>query len=144
MAEYFELGFLALFAASFIAATILPFSSEALLLGILMAGYNPTACLIIATAGNWLGGLTNYYLGYLGKWEALEKWFNTKKEKVLNYKNVANKYGSLLALLSWVPIIGDLLAIALGFFRVKAIPVFLFMLVGKAARYAVIVFLYNQ
>lgn len=64
-----NLGYVGLFAGSFIAATVVPFSSDVLLLGMLAAGGNVWLCVLVATLGNWLGGLTSYWLGWLGKWE---------------------------------------------------------------------------
>jgi membrane protein YqaA with SNARE-associated domain len=69
------------------------------------------------------------------------KWLQKTKlseEKISKYSFYINKYGSILALLSWVPIIGDPLLIVLGFLRVRFIPVLLFMILGKLVRYVVI------
>ena len=66
-----EWGYIGLFLGTFMAATIIPFSSEILVTGILVAGGDYIATFIISTAGNWLGGLTSYWLGYLGKWDSI-------------------------------------------------------------------------
>ena len=68
-----EWGYIGLFIGTFLAATIIPFSSEFLIIGILMAGANPVVSFFIATTGNWLGGLTSYWLCYIGKWEWIDK-----------------------------------------------------------------------
>ena len=57
-----------------------PFSSDILLMGYLYAGGDYFLSFLVATIGNWLGGLTSYWIGYSGKWEWIEKWFNVKKE----------------------------------------------------------------
>lgn len=100
--------------------------------------YNAGICLAIATAGNTLGGVTSYVLGFLGKWEWLEKYFGIKKAKIIAQKKYADKYGSLLAFFTWLPIIGDALAVALGFFKVNYLTVTLWMIVGKFLRYLTI------
>ena len=64
-----NLGLLGLFIGTFLAATILPFSSDALYIAALAAGINPVATLVVGTLGNWLGGVTTYFVGRLGKWE---------------------------------------------------------------------------
>lgn len=136
MAEFFESWvYLGLFLGSFLSATIIPFSSDVLLLGALAGGSNPVFAVVTATAGNWLGGLTSYWLGRLGKMEWLEKWFKVSHEKLEKYRATINKYGSLMALFAWLPGIGDVLAIALGFFKVDYKKSALFMLIGKGARF---------
>ncbi|MDD3272554.1 MAG: DedA family protein [Bacteroidales bacterium] len=135
-------GFLGLFFGSFLAATVIPFSSDILIAGALLAGMNPLLALIWATAGNWLGGLTSYWIGHLGKWGWIEKWLGVTEEKLLKQKHWIDKYGSLIAFFSWVPFAGDILAVGLGFYRVNFTKSAIFMLLGKAIRYAFWVSLY--
>ena len=73
-------GYLGLFIASFLAATVVPFSSELVFTALVLGGLDPWICVLVATAGNWLGGLTCYWLGSLGKLEWIEKWFRIKKK----------------------------------------------------------------
>ena len=131
-----DLGYWGLFIGSFLAATIVPFSADVLLIGILIAGGSPWAAIGVATAGNFLGGLTSYGVGRIGKWEWIIK-FGVKPETLEKQKAKIDKYGSWAALLSWVPIIGDVIAVALGFYRTKFLPSALFMLIGKAGRFVV-------
>ncbi|MCP4214907.1 MAG: DedA family protein, partial [bacterium] len=74
-----DYGYLGLFAGSFLAATIVPFSSEALLSAMIYMGYDVTVCVTVASIGNWLGGMSSYFLGYLGKLEWIEKYLKVKK-----------------------------------------------------------------
>jgi membrane protein YqaA with SNARE-associated domain len=141
MIEWFEIGLLGLFLASFLAATVLPFSSEAMLAATLLAGFDPLSCLIAASVGNTLGGMSSYLLGYLGDWRRIGKWLRTPEEKVLRWEKLVKRYGAFTALLCWLPFIGDVIAIALGIFRVKAAPTSFWMLVGKTARYALLVYM---
>jgi membrane protein YqaA with SNARE-associated domain len=101
----------------------------------LLAGGSPWACFAWATSGNWLGSLTCYGLGYLGKWEWIEKWLKVKKEKLDKQKAVIDKWGSLIALVCWLPVVGDIFAVGLGFYRVHFAKSAFFMLVGKALRF---------
>lgn len=100
----------------------------------LFAGGSPWAVISIATAGNFIGGLTSYGVGRIGKWEWIER-FGVKAETLEKQKAKIDKYGSWAALMSWVPIIGDVIAVALGFYRTKFLPSALFMLIGKAGRF---------
>ena len=132
-----NLGYMGLFIGSFVAATIVPFSSDVLLIGMLAAGGNVWLCVAVATAGNWLGGLTSYWIGHLGKWEWIEKWFRATPEKMEKSKEKVDKYGIWLALFTWLPFVGDLFAVGLGFYRVDFKKSALLMLIGKAARFII-------
>lgn len=138
-----DYGFLGLFMGAFLAATVVPFSSDILMVGMLLGGMNPLLAFISATLGNWLGGLTSYYVGHLGKWDWIERWFRVKEESLVRQKHWIDKYGSIIAFFSWVPFAGDLLAVALGFYRVNFTKTAIYMLLGKAVRFAFWVLLYQ-
>lgn len=106
--------------------------------------FNFWLCIFSATLGNTLGGFTSYYIGYLGKWEWIEKYFGVKQEKIMSSKNYMDRYGSYLAIFTTLPIVGDPLAIALGFFRVHFWKMAFWMLVGKFIKYVLIAYLVVQ
>jgi membrane protein YqaA with SNARE-associated domain len=135
MENLVEFGYLGLFIACFLAATIIPLSSEVVFIGLLVAGANPIVATIIATVGNTLGGMTGYLLGYLGKWEWLEKYFRVKEENLEKCSKMVNRYGSSMAFFSWLPFIGDFIPIVLGLMRTSRYKVLLFMTIGKLTRY---------
>lgn len=135
-------GYWGLFVGSFAAATVVPFSSDVLIVGMLIAGGDPIKCFLSATLGNWLGGLTSFGLGWLGKTEWLERWFHVKPETIARQKAKIDKWGPLLALLSWLPVVGDVFAIALGFYKVQPVKCCIWLLVGKALRYLLWIGLY--
>ena len=137
--EYVELGYLGLFIATFLAATVIPFSSEIVLAGMLAAGFDGFGVTAVATVGNTMGGMSSFYLGYLGKWNWIERKFRVSKQKVFRFKSWIDKYGSLTAFFCWLPFIGDILAIALGVFRAKVGLVLVLMFLGKLMRYLLIV-----
>ena len=122
MDSLIDLGYWGLFIGSFLASTLIPMSADVLLVGILALGGNVWACLVIATTGNWLGGLTSYWIGWLGRWEWIERWLKVKEEKLLRQKKNIDRYGVWLALFTWLPLIGDLLAVALGFYKMDSQP----------------------
>lgn len=130
-------GYWGLFLGSLLASTVVPFSADALIVGMLLAGGKPWLCFFTATAGNWLGGLTSFGIGWLGKWEWLERWFHVKRETLEKQKSKIDRWGVWLALLTWLPFVGDVFAVGLGFYRLTPWKCALFMLVGKAARFLV-------
>lgn len=133
-----EYGYWGLFVASFLAATILPFSSDVVFLGLLYAGSAPVPCLILATIGNWLGGMTNYWLGNLGKLEWIEKYLKIKPDKIFKMQQrLEGKGTAFISLFTWLPGIGDLMAVALGYMRANKATVAIFMFVGKGLRYVI-------
>ncbi len=138
-----EFGYLGLFIGSFVAATLVPFSSDVLLVGMLLAGGDIVWTVVVATLGNWLGGLTSYWVGWLGKWEWIERYFKIKRETLERQKARVDRYGSWLALLTWLPFVGDVFAVALGFYRVRFRSTAVLMLVGKGARFVFWAVLYS-
>ncbi|MBM3451517.1 MAG: DedA family protein [Bacteroidetes bacterium] len=129
--------YLSLFISCFLSATILPIPSEIGLVAVITSGYDPVISVILATIGNSLGGLTNYFLGRFSKSLWVKKKGADKKQfsKLMPY---ITKYGSLCALLSWIPVIGDPLLLMLGFMRIRFLPIVIYMVAGKLTRYIVL------
>lgn len=132
-----ELGYATLFVSSFLAATVLPFSSEAVLSAMIVADYNLWAAVAVATAGNWLGSLATYWLGYLGNLDRIERWLKIKSDKIHRFTNRTRRWGAWFGLIVWVPGIGDVIAVCLGLIKAPFIPTAVMILVGKLGRYAV-------
>lgn len=130
-----DLGYVGLFVGAFVAATVVPFSSDVLLVGMLVAGGNLWGCVAVATAGNWLGGLTSYWLGWLGRWEWIERYLGVKHETLIKHREKVDRYGAWLALMTWLPFVGDVFAVALGFYRVDFKKSAILMLIGKGLRF---------
>ena len=120
---FIELGYLGLFIASFLSSTIIPMGSEFILIALIANGFNPYYCILIATIGNTLGGITSYGIGYLGKWEWIEKWFKVTPEKIERHAEKIKRWGPWFALLTWLPGVGDIIAIGLGFFVLLFNPI---------------------
>ena len=142
MDDFASYGYPGLLLASFLASTIVPLSSEVVLTTLLLNDFDPYWCVAIATVGNWLGGLTSYAMGFLGKWRWIEKWFKVSKEKVEARMDRCQRFGVWLALITWLPIVGDLVSIGLGFVRAKLLPVALLSLIGRFARFALYTYLF--
>ncbi len=127
---------LSLFFGAFLAATILPFSSEIMLVAALKTGEVSTPALVfIATLGNVLGALVNWFLGgYLLHWRD-KKFFPFSQNQLDKASNRFQKYGLWSLLLAWVPIIGDPLTFIAGILSVRLAPFLVLVTIGKAARY---------
>lgn len=132
-------GLPALFLASFLAATILPFSSEALLAAMALGPWGTLPLLLTASIGNTLGGITNYGLGRWIPEGRLMRRLRVDPGKAERWHVLVRRHGSWCALLCWLPVVGDPIAIALGLFRARFWPVLVLMFIGKAVRYAVVV-----
>ena len=102
-----EWGYAGLFIAAFLAGSILPFSSEVVLGLLLVAGYSTWGCVVSATAGNWLGGITCYYIGRLGKTAWIEKYLKLSHEKLDKTQRFLQGKGSLMGFFAFVPGVGD-------------------------------------
>ena len=121
-------------------ATVIPFGSEAYFL-FLINESNFYELILIASIGNTLGAILTYWFGWLTKWNFIEKYLRVKKSKVKSLDLVLQKYGSLMGFLCWLPIVGDVIAIALGVFKVSPIYTFITMFLGKLFRYIALGFL---
>ncbi|MDX1348718.1 MAG: YqaA family protein [Putridiphycobacter sp.] len=139
-----SLGYIGLFIGTFISATIFPTPSEAFVIGAYELEFNVYIVLIVASIGNLLGGLTNYYIGYKVNSEGLKKRFKLNQERIDRWEVKLNKYGYWLGLISWLPVIGDPMVGVLGFFKVKFWPLTLTMFIGKCGRYLILTFLYFE
>jgi membrane protein YqaA with SNARE-associated domain len=118
----------ALFTSSFLAATLLPGGSEAVLYGVLRLHPDRVwAALAVATAGNTLGSMSSYLVGRI-----------IPQSGPLTGLETLRKYGSPALLFAWVPIAGDPLCVAAGWLRVNPWYSLLFIALGKLARYLVI------
>lgn len=139
--EYFaELGYIGLFIAAFLAATILPLSSELVLSALLLSGASPSGLVIVATTGNVLGSLTNYALGYWASLGLIKKWLRLSESEFASAEQRFKKYGLLSLLFAWVPIIGDPLTVIAGILRIRLLWFLILVTIGKSLRYYVITY----
>ena len=131
--------YLSLFAISFLAATILPFSSELTLVGLIAtSNYDNLLLVIIASFGNVLGSIVNWVLGFYSINLTAKKWFLFKGRQIERSSKWFNKFGKWSLLFAWVPIIGDPLTLAAGLLRVKFLEFLILVSIGKVGRYLLI------
>ena len=137
--EYFaELGYLGLFIAAFLAATILPLSSEVVLSALLFNSFSPIALVTIATTGNVLGSLANYALGYWASMEVIKKWLKISEQEFIRAEQRFVKYGMISLCFAWVPVIGDPLTVIAGILRIRLLWFVVLVTAGKLTRYILI------
>ena len=134
--------YLSLFAISFLAATILPFSSELTLAGLVTtSNYDNLLLLIVASLGNVLGSVVNWILGFYSRNLSTKRWFPFKDKQIEKSSNWFNRFGRWSLLFAWVPIIGDPLTLVAGLLRVKFVEFLILVTIGKVSRYLIIFYL---
>lgn len=132
--------YLAVLVSAFSAATLLPLSSEAVLVASVKAGLgNPGGLLVVATVGNVGGSTFNWWLGRnVHRFEG-KQWFPFAPGQMATASNRFRSWGIWSLLLAWMPVIGDPLTFAAGLLRVPILPFLTLVTIGKAARYAALV-----
>lgn len=132
--------YVTLFVVSFLAATLLPLGSEALLLYNISQNYPILLLWSVATVGNTLGSMLNYWLGLKGE-AYLENKGHLSKEKMEKSRIFFDSYGGWTLLLSWVPIFGDPMTFIAGVLRYKISYFIPIVFIAKGLRYAAVIFL---
>lgn len=128
-----------LFASAFVSSTLLPGSSEGVLAAAALSGFSPSRLLWVATLGNTLGGLTNWWIGrWISTRYPARRLVKSEQERALAR---VQRYGWPILLLSWLPVVGDPLCLAAGWLRINFWLSALAIAAGKAARYALILWL---
>ena len=130
--------YLLLFASAFIAATILPFYSEAFLYVLLQDARSPLLPVLVATAGNVLGACLNWWLGVSILRFRQRRWFYFTDEQIDKAQRWFQHYGVWTLLLAWLPVVGDPLTLIAGVLRVRFRTFLMLVLMGKLSRYVLI------
>ena len=134
--------YLSLFVISFLAATILPFSSELTLAGLIATSdYDNLLLLIVASFGNVLGSVVNWALGSYSRNLTTKKWFPFKETQIERSSKWFRKFGKWSLLFAWVPVLGDPLTLVAGILRVKFIDFIILVAIGKVSRYLIVFYL---
>lgn len=130
--------YLVLFASSFLAATLLPASSELILIGLLAADLDPLTLWSWATAGNTLGAAVNWTLGRWLLHLQDRRWFPFKPDALRAAQRWFQRYGVWTLLMAWAPLVGDAFTFIAGLMRVRFSLFLLLTAIGKGARYAIV------
>ena len=133
-------GYTGMLISAFIAGSFLPFSSEAVMTGLVAAGLEPLPLLIYATIGNWAGSMFNYYVGHLGKMEWIERYLHVKPEKLEKAQQFMGKRGAWMGFFAFLPVIGTAICISLGLMRANPLITSVSVFLGKILRYVLIAY----
>jgi len=131
--------YLSLFLTAFIAATLFPLSSEALLLALLHQEHNPVLLWLVATTGNSLGSCVNWFLGRQCLHWQDRQWFPVSRLQLEKAQRHFQRYGIYSLLFAWLPIVGDPLTLFAGVMKVNFWKFLLLVIIGKTLRYALII-----
>ena len=134
--------YLSLFFISFLAATILPFSSELTLAGLIStSNYDNLLLLVFASFGNILGSVFNWGLGFYSRNLTIKKWFPFKETQIERSSKWFSKFGKWSLLFAWLPIVGDPLTFVAGLLRVRFLDFIILVAIGKVSRYLIVFYL---
>ena len=134
--------YLSLFFISFLAATVLPFSSELTLAGLIStSNYDNLLLLVFASFGNVLGSVFNWGLGFYARNLTIKKWFPFKETQIERSSKWFSKFGKWSLLFAWVPIVADPLTFVAGLLRVRFFDFIILVAIGKVSRYLIIFYL---
>ena len=134
--------YLSLFFISFLASTVLPFSSELTLAGLIStSNYDNLLLLVVASFGNVLGSVFNWSLGFYSRNLSIKKWFPFKKTQIERSSKWFSKFGKWSLLFAWLPIVGDPLTFVAGLLRVRFLDFIFLVAIGKVSRYLIVFYL---
>lgn len=139
-----QYGYAGMFVGAFVAGSVFPFSSEALLAGLQLAGLKDMPLFVSATLGNFLGSMFNYGVGHLGRLEWVERYLHVPSHKVYAAQDWLNHGGAWMGFFSFIPILGSVISVTLGFMRANVMITSLSIFLGKAMRYAILIWAINQ
>lgn len=131
-------GYVGMFIASFIAGSVFPFSSEAVMTGLQLAGTPLVPLFLSATIGNVMGSMFNYWVGRQGDPAKIQKYTHVRPEKIERVAGYMQKYGACIGFFTFIPVLGSLISVSLGFLRANVWISFTSILLGKSLRYAVL------
>ncbi|MDO9097637.1 MAG: YqaA family protein [Candidatus Methanoperedens sp.] len=133
-------GYFGLFIASFLASTIFPFGSEGVLVYLVYENLNIPTLVLVASAGNYLGACTSYYIGLKGR-GIVERYLRIDSRDIEKAEKYFSKYGMYILLFTWLPIIGDAFTVAGGLLRLRFWMFSVLVFTGKFLRYLAVAYL---
>lgn len=136
-------GYVGMLVAAFLAGSVFPFSSEAVMIALLAAGLNPTGLLIYGTIGNVAGSMFNYSVGRMGKTEWIEKYLHIAPDKIEKAKKFMANKGAWGGLFSPLPILGGAITVVLGLMRANLAIVLTSVFLSKFGRYLILLYSAN-
>ncbi|MBR1414953.1 MAG: DedA family protein [Prevotella sp.] len=125
--------------AAFLAGSFFPFSSEAVMLGLMAAGLDPWVLMVYGTIGNVLGSVVNYSIGRLGQQEWFEKYLHVSPQSMDRARRFMRGHGAWMGFFAFVPLLGSAITILLGLMRANLVITFIAITLGKIFRYVVLI-----
>ena len=132
-------GYVGMLVAAFIAGSVFPFSSEAVMLGLIAAGLDPWQLMAYGTVGNILGSMFNYGVGRLGRPEWIERYLHVKPEQMEKALRFMKGRGAWMGFFAFLPVLGSAISVALGLMRANLLITLISISLGKVLRYALLV-----
>ena len=133
-------GYWGMLIAAFLAGSILPFSSEAVMLGLLAAGLQPVPLVIYGTIGNVAGSMFNYVIGRMGRLDWIEHYLHVKKKCLDKAERFMAGHGAWIGFFVFIPVFGDAITIVLGLMRANIWISFTSITIGKLLRYILLIY----
>lgn len=134
-----QYGYWGMLISAFTAGSFFPFSSEAVMFGLMAAGLDPFTLAIYGTIGNVLGSLVNYGIGRMGKMEWIERYLHVSKKDLDKAERFMAGRGAWMGFFAFMPIIGSAITIALGLMRANLLITTISITLGKIVRYAILI-----
>lgn len=135
-----QYGYVGMLVAAFLAGSFFPFSSEAVMLGLLAAGLDGWQLVVYGSIGNVAGGMFNYGIGHLGRLDLVERYLHVKKSDMDRARRFMAGHGAWIGFFAFLPILGSAITIMLGFLR-SNIPISVISItLGKFLRYLVLIY----
>lgn len=135
-----QYGYWGMLIAAFLAGSFFPFSSEAVMIGLLATGLAPWPLVVYGTIGNVLGSVFNYFVGRLGKLSWVEKYLHVSKEQLDKAERFMAGRGAWMGFFAFLPFLGSAITILLGFMRANMFISFLSITIGKLLRYLLLIY----
>lgn len=133
-------GYIGLFLASFLASTIVPFGSEGIVVYLISQKFNFLNVVLVASAGNFLGACTSYYIGLKGR-GLVEKYLSIDSKDIEKAEKYFSRYGMYILLFTWLPLIGDAFTVVSGLLRLRFWLFSVLVFTGKFLRYLAVAYL---
>jgi membrane protein YqaA with SNARE-associated domain len=133
-------GYVGMLLAAFLAGSFFPFSSEAVMVGLMATGLDPWQLMVYGTIGNVLGSLVNYSVGRMGKLEWIEKYLHVKKADLDKAERFMAGRGAWMGFFAFLPVLGSAITILLGLMRANVVISLVSITLGKIVRYVILIY----
>lgn len=133
-------GYMGMLLAAFLAGSFFPFSSEAVMVGLMATGLDPWQLMVYGTIGNVLGSVFNYSVGRMGKTEWFEKYLHIKPKDLAKAERFMAGRGAWMGFFAFLPVLGSAITILLGLMRANIVITFVSITLGKIFRYLVLIY----